>query len=102
MREIDIFLKFNQLKMRCSMIANDHTYVLITAAGSSIGRALAKVFAEDGYWLILTDGHGGDLREIENEIKSRYPMISVTSNYKDLTKKNAACELYYEVYESDK
>lgn len=79
------------------MIANNNTYVLITGAGSCIGKALARVFAEDGYWLILHENHQGDLNEIAAEIKSGFPMISVVTIHKDLSKNNAAWELYEEI-----
>ena len=84
------------------MIANNNTYVLITGAGSDIGRAFARVFAEDGYWLILTDSHHGDLNEITAEIKSSFPMISVTSVHKDFSKNNAAWELFEEINSAGK
>lgn len=84
------------------MIANSHAYVLITGAGSSIGRAFARVFAEDGYWLILVDGHQGDLNEIETEIRNNFPMSSVSTIYKDLSSTNAALELYEEINASGK
>jgi uncharacterized protein len=79
------------------MIANNHTYVLITGAGGCIGRALAKKFAEDGYWLILVDNDAGELIEVENEMRDVNPSISVISIYKDLSRNNAAWELYDEV-----
>jgi uncharacterized protein len=79
------------------MIANNHSYVLITGAGGCIGRALAKKFADDGYWLILVDNHDGELHEIESEIRSTNPSISVITVYKDLSRNNAAWELYDQI-----
>src|SRR5829696_5538628 len=79
------------------MIANSNTYVLITGAGGCIGRALAKKFAEDGYWLILVDNNDDELHELENEFKSDFPSVSVICIYKDLSRNDAAWELYDQI-----
>lgn len=84
------------------MIANNNEYVLITGAGGCIGRALARTFAEDGYGLILVDDHEGELRDVEKEIRFNFPGVVVNSIYKDLSRNNAAWELYDRINSSGK
>ena len=45
---------------------------LITGASSGIGLELAHLFARDGYRLVLVARNRGALRELGDELQSRY------------------------------
>lgn len=72
-------------------------YALITGGTSGIGHELAKLFAQDGYHLIIAArGTDGGLEKIAAELKTEYG-VQVTTIAKDLFERNAAFELYNEV-----
>jgi len=71
-------------------------YALITGATSGIGYELAKLFAADGYNLIIVARTESELEEKAREISSQYG-VQVESIPKDLFRPNAAFELYDEV-----
>lgn len=71
-------------------------YALITGATTGIGYELAKVFAENGYNLVITARSSEDLQKTVGEISSQYG-VEVTSIAKDLFNPDAAAELYEEV-----
>ncbi len=73
-------------------------YALITGGTSGIGRELAKLFAQDGYHLILVARDENELTTESEEISQRFG-VTVTTISKDLMKPNAAVELYDEVKE---
>jgi uncharacterized protein len=75
--------------------ANNKRYALITGASSGIGYELAKLFAEDGYNLIIVSRTQEDLQKTATEF-SQYG-IDVIPITKDLFKPEAAFELYEEV-----
>ncbi len=69
---------------------------LITGATSGIGYELAKLFAHDGYNLVIVARTEEDLQQKANELSQQYG-VKVTSIAKDLFEPNAAFELYDEV-----
>lgn len=75
---------------------NKNQYVLITGGSNGIGYELAKLFAKDGYNLILVSRTESDLDRVANELKSNYK-IAVTTIAKDLFQKDAPAQLYEEV-----
>jgi short-subunit dehydrogenase len=73
--------------------------VLITGASSGIGLELAHLFARDGYRLVLVARNRTALRELANELQSRYN-AEVWISPKDLAHPAAPLELYQELQES--
>lgn len=73
-------------------------YALITGGSSGIGRELAKLFAQDGYNLILVARDEEGLNTVSQEISQRFG-VNITTISKDLMEANAAEELYDEVQE---
>ncbi|MFL5739588.1 MAG: SDR family NAD(P)-dependent oxidoreductase [Flavisolibacter sp.] len=74
---------------------SNNRYALITGASSGIGYELAKLFAQDGYNLILVARTREDLEKVATEF-SQYG-IDVVTIAKDLFNRNAAFEVYDEV-----
>jgi uncharacterized protein len=77
------------------MEESNKKYVLVTGATNGIGYELAKLFATDGYNLILVARTESDLSKTATEF-SQYG-IDVITIPKDLFRPNAAFELYHEV-----
>ncbi|HEU4551942.1 MAG TPA: SDR family oxidoreductase [Chitinophaga sp.] len=75
---------------------NRNQYALITGATSGIGYELARLFAQDGYNLILVARNKERLQEVTNELKTAYA-VEVTPMVKDLFRPAAAKELYDDV-----
>ncbi len=75
-----------------------HT-ALITGASSGIGLELAHLFARDGYRLVLVARNRGALRELGDELQSRYS-IPVRISPKDLAHPASPGELYQELQEA--
>ena len=71
-------------------------YAVITGATSGIGYELAKLFAEDGYNLIIVARTEEDLQKRTGEFKQQYG-IDVIPIAKDLFQPQAAFELYNEI-----
>ncbi len=71
-------------------------YVLITGASSGIGKELARLFAEDGYSLIITARSEGKLEKLKKELIEQYG-VAVEIIVKDLGKPEAADQLYGEI-----
>lgn len=72
-------------------------YALITGATSGIGYELAKLFAADGYNLVIVArGEDDSLERTASELKSQYG-IEVTTLAKDLFKRENAFAVYDEV-----
>ncbi|MDD3224811.1 MAG: SDR family oxidoreductase [Clostridium sp.] len=69
--------------------------VLITGASGGIGYEFVKLFAKDGYDIVLVARSEDKL----NRIKSEFNDVNVTVISKDLIKKDSAVELYKEVKE---
>lgn len=76
---------------------NRNKYALITGATMGIGYELAKLFAKDGYNLIIVARTKKDLDEAAADFSSYG--VEVTPIVKDLFEPNAAFELYEEVKE---
>lgn len=74
---------------------NNNRYALITGATSGIGYELAKLFAEDGYNLIIVARNENELRQKAEEFSGAN--IDVVTISKDLFQPNAPFELYDEV-----
>src|SRR5215217_1893556 len=77
-------------------MANENgKFALITGATSGIGYELAKLFAKDGYNLIIAARTQGDLDNTATELEQYN--VQVTTIAKDLFEREAAFELYEEV-----
>jgi uncharacterized protein len=74
----------------------NNRYALITGATQGIGYELAKLFAQDGYNLIIVARTEEDLAQRSQEFNQQYG-IDVIPIAKDLFEPNAAFELYNEV-----
>ncbi|GAA4446733.1 hypothetical protein GCM10023189_02210 [Nibrella saemangeumensis] len=74
---------------------------LITGASSGIGRELTKLFAQDGYNLILVARSEDNMQQFADELKQSHGVQQVTVIDKDLSKENAAQELYDEINEQN-
>ena len=72
---------------------------LITGASSGIGLELAHLFAHDGYRLVLVARNRGALRELGDELQSRYS-VTVRISPKDLAHPATPTELYAELQEA--
>lgn len=70
-------------------------YALITGASTGIGYELAKLFAKDGYNLIIAARGQEGLDKAAAELKQQN--IDVITIAKDLFERNGAAELYQEV-----
>lgn len=77
----------------------DHTgqTALITGASSGIGYELAKLFAKDGYNLVLTARSVDRLNEIAQQFKQEYGTKQITVIGQDLSRPEAPRELYDQV-----
>lgn len=71
-------------------------YALITGASKGIGLELAKLFAKDGYPLIIVARSKELLDDIKQDLVSKH-LIDVRIIVKDLTRISAAQELYDEI-----
>ena len=74
--------------------------VLITGASRGIGLELAKLFARDGFDLVLVARNESDLANVADELR-RNDGVSVTVIPKDLSLPTAAEELYQELQRED-
>ncbi len=73
--------------------------VLITGASSGIGLELAHLFARDGYRLVLVARSRGALRELGDDLQSRYH-VTVRISPRDLAHPATPNELYQELQEA--
>ena len=72
---------------------NKSTYALITGASSGIGYELAKLFAHDGYNLVLVSRSGERLQQVADEL-GQHSSVDIIPLAKDLFSPNAAREIY--------
>lgn len=72
---------------------------LITGASSGIGQELAKLFAQDGYNLVLVGRSDEKLDRLGEVFKSNYGTDQVTVITKDLSTEDAAQDVYNQVKE---
>ncbi len=70
---------------------------LITGASSGIGQELAKLFAQDGYNLVLVGRSDEKLDRLGDVFKSNYGTQHVTVISKDLSEEDAAQDVYSQV-----
>jgi uncharacterized protein len=70
-----------------------NNYVLITGASSGIGLSFAKIFAKNGYNLILVARNKNKLASLKNKLETKFSII-VDIYAIDLTSSNSAQELY--------
>ena len=70
---------------------------LITGASSGIGQELAKLFAQDGYDLVLVGRRDGTLDRLAEVFKSNYGTQQVLVIEKDLAQEDAALDIYNQV-----
>lgn len=77
------------------MAEHNNKYALVTGGTMGIGYELAKLFAQDGYNLILSARTEEDLQRCAEEF--RQLGVQVITIAKDLFEPNAAFELYGEV-----
>ena len=75
--------------------------VLITGASSGIGKSLAKVFAGNQYDLVLVARNKEKLQQLSSELSNTFTDIQIQILDKDLTKIEAAKEIYDEIPEID-
>jgi len=78
------------------MAARTTSYALITGATSGFGYEFVKLFAQDGYNLVLVARDSEKLNALASEISERYGVITIPLP-KDLFDPRAAEELYHEV-----
>jgi len=74
---------------------NRNKYALITGATSGIGYELTKLFAKDGYSLVLVARNAERLQEVAMQLKQEHG-VEVTPIPKNLFDRNAAREIYQE------
>ena len=74
---------------------NNNRYALVTGATSGIGYELAKLFAGDGYNLVIVARDENELRQKAQEFSASN--VDVVHIAKDLFQPKAAFELYEEV-----
>lgn len=77
------------------MAAKKNEYALITGGSTGIGFELAKLFAQDGYHLVLVARSEEDLKNAAGALAQHGVTVETIS--KDLFQPNAAFELYDEV-----
>ena len=70
-------------------MASNNQYALITGATEGIGYELAKLFAQDGYNLVIVSRTEADLQNRASEFKQQYG-IEVVPIAKDFFERDAA------------
>jgi NADP-dependent 3-hydroxy acid dehydrogenase YdfG len=70
---------------------NEDTVVMVSGATSGIGRAVAELFALNGYKVIVTGRRADRLDEMKEEMSARFPVQMETLNF-DVRDANAVAE----------
>jgi uncharacterized protein len=97
MKGTDFFLSFSHsFIMETSIEANGKKYALITGATSGFGYEFAKLFAKDGYNLVLVARNETRLSEISKELTEQY-IIHVLPVASDLFNPQAPQDIYEQV-----
>jgi uncharacterized protein len=78
------------------MATTQKRYALITGASSGIGYELAKLFAKDGYHLVLVARDLEDLQNVASKLRTMNAIDTVVIS-KNLFEPNAPFELYEEL-----
>lgn len=73
---------------------------MITGATSGIGYELSKLFAADGYNIVIVARSEDRLEEVASELRNKHN-VQVVTLAKDLFKKEAAKEIYDELEQSN-
>jgi len=73
---------------------------LITGGSAGIGLELSKLFAADGYRLVLVSKPEEELKAGKEMLQSMFPDIDIKTIRKDLSIQNSAREVYDEVKEA--
>lgn len=73
--------------------SNRNQYALVTGATSGIGYELSKLFAKDGYNLVLVARNPDLLQEVTDKLKAEYS-VEITPLPKDLFIPSSAAEIY--------
>jgi short-subunit dehydrogenase len=82
------------------LVNSEHT-VLLTGATAGIGYELAKIFAREGYPLILVSRNGERLAKVAEELTGKRK-AAVKTIAKDLTRREAPQEIFAEVQQAAK
>lgn len=70
---------------------------LVTGASSGFGREFVKIFAQEGYNVILIARHAQDLQAVADDVKTKHPECTLTVVAKDLSVPGSAQALYDEI-----
>jgi short-subunit dehydrogenase len=71
--------------------------ILVTGGSKGIGKAIICKFAEEGFDIYTCARNGKDLALLEEELKSKYPLIKVFVFVADLSKKEEVTSFAEEV-----
>ncbi|GAB3334405.1 hypothetical protein GCM10027299_42590 [Larkinella ripae] len=82
------------------MITKESKTALITGASSGIGQELAKLFAKDGYNLVLVARSTDKLNDLGGRFWDEFGVETVVIT-KDLSEEDAALDVYNQVKEKD-
>ncbi|MGL4419763.1 MAG: SDR family NAD(P)-dependent oxidoreductase [Gemmataceae bacterium] len=63
---------------------------LITGASAGLGAEFARVFAAEGWNLVLVARRAAELSNLTNELRAAHPAITIQANAMDLTEPGAA------------
>lgn len=75
---------------KASMRGADTRNVVITGASRGLGKAIAEMFAQNGYNLYLTALHETRLYNAMDELLTSYPSVTIKAKPFDLSKKEQA------------
>lgn len=76
-------------------------YVLITGSTSGIGKEFVKIFAENGYNIVLTSSSSEALIKLKEEVDKKYKDIKTFVICKDLAKEESPKEMFDELKENN-